>query len=133
KTSQLFSLVYVLSLNMKPLEIALPTVATVMLLLLLAPASEAVITCSNVVNYLRPCVNYLVKGTGKPPATCCSGASALASASSTSADKRAACDCIKTAAKKINPNVQAAQALPGNCGISLPFTISPNVDCSKVG
>jgi hypothetical protein len=101
------------------------------LLLLVAPASEAVIQCSDVVKYLRPCVSYLVKGTGKPPAGCCSGASSLASAATTTADKRAACDCIKTVAKNINLNAQAAQALPGNCGIALPFTVSPTVDCSK--
>lgn len=109
-----------------------PTAAVVLLLmLLLAPGSEATIACSDVVKYLRPCVSYLEKGTGKPPAACCSGVSGLASAASTSADKKAACECIKTAAQKINPNAQAAQTLPSDCGISLPFTVSPNVDCSK--
>jgi hypothetical protein len=118
---------------MKSPKVSVSTVvaAVMLLVLLLAPASEGAITCSDVTKYLRPCVNYLVKGTGKPPAACCSGASALASAASTTADKKAACGCIKTAAKNINPNSQAAQALPGDCGITLSFTISPNVDCSK--
>ncbi|KAE8038141.1 hypothetical protein FH972_010681 [Carpinus fangiana] len=117
---------------MKSPKVSVSTVVAVMLLvLLLAPASEGAITCSDVVKYLRPCVNYLVKGTGKPPASCCSGASALASAATTTADKKAACGCIKTAAKNINPNAQAAKALPGDCGITLSFTISPSVDCSK--
>lgn len=106
-------------------------VAVMVLLLLLAPASNAAISCSDVIKDLRPCVNYLVKGSGKPPAACCAGVSALASAASSSADKKAACECIKSASKNIKPNPQLAQALPANCGINLPVTISPNVDCSK--
>ncbi|KAE8726864.1 Non-specific lipid-transfer protein 8 [Hibiscus syriacus] len=82
---------------------------------------------------LRPCVNYLVKGSGKPPSTCCARASALASAATSSADKKAACACIKSAAKNMKPKNDLAQALPSNCGISLPIAISPNVDCSKYG
>ncbi|GKU88583.1 hypothetical protein SLEP1_g2829 [Rubroshorea leprosula] len=108
---------------------ALPLV----LLVLLAPASEAAISCSDVIKDLRPCVNYLVNGTGAPPSSCCAGASALASAATSSADKKAACQCIKSAAQKMNPNQQLAQALPANCGITLPVAVSPNVDCSKVG
>ncbi|XP_022732163.1 non-specific lipid-transfer protein 8 [Durio zibethinus] len=114
-------------------RIKIPALAAVMLLLLLAPASYAAISCSDVIKDLRPCVNYLVNGTGKPPAACCAGASALASAASSSADKKAACECIKSAAKNMKPNSQLAQALPANCGINLPVTVSPTVDCSKVG
>ncbi|KAJ8770004.1 hypothetical protein K2173_009087 [Erythroxylum novogranatense] len=106
--------------------------ALVMLLLLLAPASKAAISCSDVLKDLRPCVGYLQNGSGNPPASCCAGASALASATTTTADKKTACNCIKTAANKINPNPQLAQGLPGNCGINLPFAVSPNVDCSKI-
>uniref|UniRef100_A0A6N2K5W3 Non-specific lipid-transfer protein n=1 Tax=Salix viminalis TaxID=40686 RepID=A0A6N2K5W3_SALVM len=54
------------------------------------------------------------------------GASALQSAASTTADKKAACECIKSASKTINPNPQLAQALPANCEINLPCTVSPN-------
>ncbi|KAJ7982130.1 Non-specific lipid-transfer protein [Quillaja saponaria] len=106
--------------------------AAVMLLFLLASPSEAVITCSDVITDLRPCISYLVNGSGKPPPACCSGVSALASAASTSADRKTACECIKSASQKVNVNFQLAQALPGNCGIKLPFTVSPNVDCSKI-
>ncbi|KAK4795102.1 hypothetical protein SAY86_013096 [Trapa natans] len=106
--------------------------AVLFLLLLLAPVSESAISCSDVLKDLRPCVNYLRSGTGKPPATCCAGASSLARSATTPADKRAACSCIKSAAQQINPNARLAQALPGNCGITLPVAVSPNVDCSKV-
>ncbi|XP_042515831.1 non-specific lipid-transfer protein 1-like [Macadamia integrifolia] len=107
--------------------------AALMLLLLLVPTSEAVIACSDVVKDLTPCLNYIVSGSGKPSVSCCSGASKLAAAASTTADKRAACNCIQSTAKQININAAAAKALPGSCGISLPFTVSPNTDCSKIG
>ncbi|KAK3024631.1 hypothetical protein RJ639_043255 [Escallonia herrerae] len=103
-----------------------------MLLLLLAPSSVAAITCSDVMKDLRPCITYLKSGSGKPPAPCCAGASALASAASTTADKRAACNCIKSAARSMNINTELAKALPGNCNIHLSFTISPSVDCSTI-
>ncbi|PPS17678.1 hypothetical protein GOBAR_AA02901 [Gossypium barbadense] len=114
-------------------RIKISALGVIMLLLLIAPASNAAISCSVVIKDLRPCVNYLTKGSGKPPSACCAGASALASAASSSADKKAACECIKSASKNIKPNNQLAQALPSNCGITLPVAISPNVDCSKYG
>ncbi|KAK9283234.1 hypothetical protein L1049_011470 [Liquidambar formosana] len=117
---------------MKPSTSVAMGAALMLILVLLAPASEAVIACSDVIKDLRPCVNYLKSGSGMPPAACCTGASTLASAASSTADKRAACNCIKSASKNINPNSQLAKDLPGNCGINLPFTISPNVDCSKI-
>ncbi|GLT84218.1 hypothetical protein SLE2022_024630 [Rubroshorea leprosula] len=118
---------------MMSLGIKLNFVAALVLLMLLAPASEAAISCSDVIKDLRPCVNYLVNGTGAPPSSCCAGASALAAAATSSADKKTACQCIKSAAQKINPNQQLAQGLAANCGITLPVAVSPNVDCSKVG
>ncbi|MED6197627.1 Non-specific lipid-transfer protein 8 [Stylosanthes scabra] len=96
--------------------------------------SEATISsCSDVIKNLRPCVSYLVSGSGKPPGTCCSGVKALAAMASTSADKKTACNCIKSTSKSLTINSQRAQALPGNCGVSLPISVSPNADCSKIG
>ncbi|KAL9371742.1 hypothetical protein Peur_036882 [Populus x canadensis] len=113
-------------------SVVVAAMAALMMFLLLAPTSDAAISCSDVIKDLRPCVNYLSSGTGKPPSACCAGASALQSAASSTADKKAACECIKSASKSLNPNPQLAQALPANCGINLPYTISPSVDCSKI-
>ncbi|XP_057458333.1 non-specific lipid-transfer protein 8-like [Lotus japonicus] len=107
--------------------------SALVLLMLLVSASEAAISCSDVIKDLKPCVSYLVSGSGKPPVACCSGAKALASAVSTSEDKKAACNCIKSTAKSIKMNSQLAEALPGNCGINTPISVSPDADCSKVG
>ncbi|KAH6767621.1 Bifunctional inhibitor/lipid-transfer protein/seed storage 2S albumin superfamily protein [Perilla frutescens var. hirtella] len=96
---------------------------------LAAPA--AAITCSDVMRDLRPCITYLKSGSGAPPSPCCTGASTLASAATTTADKQTACNCLKNAAKSINVKPELAKSLPSNCGITMPFEVSPTVDCSK--
>ncbi|XP_052194074.1 non-specific lipid-transfer protein 1-like [Diospyros lotus] len=104
-----------------------------LLVLLLATTSMAAITCNVVITDLQPCVTYLQgSGSGKPPADCCNGVRALASAAATTADRQAACNCIKTASKNVNINLALAKALPGNCGINLGYTIDPSVDCSTI-
>ncbi|KAL1818767.1 hypothetical protein ACET3Z_013636 [Daucus carota] len=102
------------------------------LIFLLSPTSEAAITCSDVISNLRPCISYLTSGSGKPPSPCCAGVSTLSTSATTTADKQTACNCIKNASKNLNVNTALAQALPSNCGVSLPFTVSPTVDCSKI-
>ena len=93
--------------------------------------SDAVIQCSDVLKDLTPCVSYLTTGSGSPSTACCNGVSTLSSAASTTADRQAACSCIMSAVSKIKPSTAAAQALPKSCGITFPFTVSPNLDCSK--
>ncbi|XP_073023258.1 non-specific lipid-transfer protein 8-like [Primulina eburnea] len=112
-----------------------PSIAAAFLIMLyiLLPSSEAKISCSDVIKDIQPCINYLKSGSGLPPAPCCAGASNLASTATTSADKQTACSCLKNASKNINLKPELAKSLPGNCGISLPFAVSPNVDCSKIG
>lgn len=107
-------------------------VLPLLLFLFLAWPSEADISCSTVIKDLRPCVTYLVNGTGNPPSDCCSGAASLAAAVTSSADRVAVCKCIKSTAEQINPKEQNAQAIPTVCGITLPVAVSANVDCSKV-
>lgn len=101
------------------------------LFLFLFPSSESAISCSDVLKDLRPCFSYLKSGSGMPPAACCAGAKALSNAATSSGDKKAACACIKNAAQKLNPQPQLAQGLAGNCRITLPVAVSPNVDCTK--
>ncbi|XP_077213396.1 non-specific lipid-transfer protein 8-like [Tasmannia lanceolata] len=117
---------------MKFSSIMVPASAALVLLLLLIPTYEAAIQCSDVLKDLTPCLNYLINGNGKPSQACCGGVSKLAASASTSADRKAVCTCIKSAAQQMHPNSGAAQALPGSCRISLPFAVSPNVDCSKI-
>nr|XP_043612131.1 non-specific lipid-transfer protein-like isoform X2 [Erigeron canadensis] len=85
-----------------------------------------------VIKNVAPCVSYLRSGSGMPPPACCSGAKALAAAASTTADRQAACKCLKSASQSLNPNPGLAKSLPGKCGINLGFAISTNVDCTKI-
>ncbi|KAI5445474.1 hypothetical protein KIW84_013634, partial [Lathyrus oleraceus] len=117
------------SITMKSLSIAF----AVLVLLVVTSDSEAAISCSDVIKDLKPCVSYLVSGSGQPPSECCTGAKSLASSVSTSEDKTAACNCIKSTSKSFKINSQLAKSLPGNCGINIPISISPDADCSKIG
>ncbi|XAR63370.1 hypothetical protein NMG60_11023282 [Bertholletia excelsa] len=118
---------------MEPSTQAVPFIATTFLvILLLAPASEAAISCSDVIRDMRPCVSYLQGGGGKPPQACCDGAKTLASAAATKADRQTTCNCLKSASKGMNVNPGLVKALPGNCGINLGFSIDPSTDCSTI-
>ncbi|MFS7999401.1 putative plant lipid transfer protein/Par allergen [Helianthus anomalus] len=66
------------------------------------------------------------------PTNRCAGVKRLNSAASNSADRKLACGCLKSAYQS-NPGINSANAasLPSKCGVSIPYKISPNTDCSK--
>nr|GEU99970.1 non-specific lipid-transfer protein 8-like [Tanacetum cinerariifolium] len=107
-------------------------IIVVSIILLFVPSSHGAISCSTVIQDVSPCVSYLRSGSGMPPSACCTGAKALAAAANTTPDRRTACSCLQSASRSLNPNPALAKSLPGNCGISLGFAISPNVDCTKI-
>ncbi|EMS61423.1 Non-specific lipid-transfer protein Cw18 [Triticum urartu] len=77
---------------------------TVLLLLALALQqleADMSMSCSGMLSDLSPCLGFLQGEEDYPSADCCDGASS------------------------------AARDLPADCGLSLPFTISPDVDCSQ--
>ncbi|KAJ9543338.1 hypothetical protein OSB04_023045 [Centaurea solstitialis] len=96
-----------------------------------APYTEA-ISCGQVVGSLSPCLDYLTNGGDVPPG-CCSGVVGLNDAAKTPADRQATCGCLKSVyASNSGINPSNAASLPGKCGLSIPYKISPNTDCSKV-
>ncbi|KAL3512665.1 hypothetical protein ACH5RR_025382 [Cinchona calisaya] len=102
-------------------------------LVLLAPQGEAVISCSTVYSSLYPCLGY-VMGTGPLDPKCCTGIKSLLAQAKTKEDRQSVCNCLKSLASSSsgNANFGKAQSLPGKCGVSLPYKISPSIDCSKV-
>ena len=105
--------------------------AMVACMVVVAPYAEA-LTCGQVANSLAPCIGYLTKGGGVPPA-CCNGVKGLNNAAKTPADRKAACVCLKSASSSISGiDLNNAASLPGKCGVSIPYKISPSTDCSKV-
>ncbi|XP_074282567.1 non-specific lipid-transfer protein 1-like [Silene latifolia] len=101
-------------------------------MVLAAPYTEATITCGTVSSSLSSCLSYL---TGKGPSTsaCCSGISHLNSIATTTTDRQAACNCLKSLASGITGlNYNNAASLPGQCGVNIPYKISPTTNCAQV-
>ncbi|KAL3641591.1 Non-specific lipid-transfer protein 2 [Castilleja foliolosa] len=109
------------------------TMCTILIVAMLAmstvPHGEA-IGCGDVVSYLSPCIPYL---TGKGPiGSCCGGVKGLNSAAKTTPDRKTVCGCLKTVSGSYSVDLGKAAGLPGQCGVSIPYKISPSTDCSTV-
>ncbi|KAL3536611.1 hypothetical protein ACH5RR_005072 [Cinchona calisaya] len=112
--------------------VAAAAVMLVMLVMLVVgrfDADAVVTSCGQVVRDLLPCVGYLKNG-GLVSGSCCGGVRKLKADAKTTADRQRACRCLKGASAGIK--VGNAQSLPGKCGVSIPYKISPSIDCSKV-
>uniref|UniRef100_A0A452XCU3 Non-specific lipid-transfer protein n=3 Tax=Triticinae TaxID=1648030 RepID=A0A452XCU3_AEGTS len=97
---------------------------------MLLVATDAAISCGQVSSALSPCISYARGNGANPTAACCSGVRSLAGAARSTADKQAACKCIKSAAGGLNAG--KAAGIPSKCGVSVPYAISASVDCSKI-
>ena len=105
------------------LAVTIAVVATV--LLAAATTSEAAVTCGQVNSAIGPCLAYARGSGSSPSAACCSGVRSLNSAARSTTDKRAACNCLKSAAGRVSGlNAGNAASIPSKCGISIPYTIS---------
>jgi hypothetical protein len=97
---------------------------------LAAPARAAAIICPAVLQDMTPCLPFLQGGASSPSADCCVGVRSLYASADTTAERRATCECLKTAYLQVQAKLSAAQALPGDCGLSLPYIITPDIDCN---
>jgi len=110
------------------------TLAVAALLLAAAAArgaSAAALQCAQVAQLMAPCMPYLTGAPGLTPyGICCNCLGVLNQLAAAPADRVAACTCVKAAAGGF-PSVDFARAagLPAACGLSISFTISPNMDC----
>lgn len=96
------------------------------------PPAKAVITCDTVYDGVKPCLNYVLFG-GIVSTDCCNGLESVIASATTTADHQSACSCIKSlASQATDDELSRAASIPGQCGATIPFEISPNVDCSKV-
>ncbi|GLT74778.1 hypothetical protein SLA2020_465540 [Shorea laevis] len=113
-------------------SLTLKLACAVLLCMTLSASVAQAITCGQVSSSLAQCLNY-IKGSGTLPPGCCSGVKSLNAAAKTTADRKTACNCLKTLASSVSGiNYSIAAGLPGKCGVSIPYSISPNTDCSKV-
>nr|GME09495.1 non-specific lipid-transfer protein 1-like [Ipomoea batatas] len=87
-------------------------------------------SCSTVVTDLYPCLDYVENG-GAVPMDCCEGIRSLYTSAATTADRQTVCNCMKNAASSVTGlNLDLAAGLPQKCGVSIPYQISPSVDCA---
>jgi hypothetical protein len=101
-----------------------------MMCMIVAPMADAAISCGQVSGALSPCIGYLRGGAGPSPA-CCAGVKRLNAAATTTPDRQAACNCLKSAAGAISGlNTGAASSLPGKCGVNIPYKISTSTNCA---
>ena len=93
---------------------------------------QAAVSCDEVNEYLASCIPYLTSGAGNPSAQCWGGVGKLQKISETTADKQAACNCVKQAAARI-PTIKedAASSLPAKCNVQINYPISKNTNCQE--
>uniref|UniRef100_A0A0E0AAL5 Non-specific lipid-transfer protein n=1 Tax=Oryza glumipatula TaxID=40148 RepID=A0A0E0AAL5_9ORYZ len=94
----------------------------------LEAADDVSVSCSDVVADVTPCLGFLQGDDDHPSGECCDGLSGLVAAAATTEDRQAACECLKSAVSGQFTAVEAAPArdLPADCGLSLPYTFSPD-------
>lgn len=98
------------------------------------PHAEGAITCGDIIGKLEPCLNYAL-GQGALTSQCCNGVQSVYAAATTTPDRQAVCDCLKRVSSSsggARVNTGNIQALPGKCGVNLPYKISPNMNCAAV-
>jgi hypothetical protein len=98
------------------------------------PFAEGTISCQQVTEDLEPCLGDLVGDSSSPSSQCCGGVKNLDSAASTTSDRQTVCNCLKSLASSYNISGEEgsnAAALPGKCGVSLPYKISTSTNCNR--
>jgi hypothetical protein len=96
--------------------------------------ASAVVQCGQVTQLMAPCMPYLSGAPGMTPyGICCNSLGVLNQLAATTADRVAACNCVRAAATSGFPAVDFARAaaLPGACGLSISFAVTPNMDCNQ--
>ena len=105
-----------------------PVVALI-LLVALTPHVESA-SCGGVISKLAPCATYAAGGESMPSSACCSGIDGINKMASTTEARRAVCNCLKSFASNVNGvGLDRVKGLPGKCGVSVPYPISPSTDC----
>ncbi|XAR55743.1 hypothetical protein NMG60_11035933, partial [Bertholletia excelsa] len=87
------------------------------------------IGCRQVAGSLVQCLTYL-NSAGPGRGVTCNGVRSLNSMAMTPTDRQVVCNCLKFAASSvIASSLGKAVGIPGECGISIPYKISPSIDC----
>ncbi|MED6146064.1 hypothetical protein PIB30_031080 [Stylosanthes scabra] len=99
------------------------------------PKVAAAMSCDEIKSDLTPCLSFVLFGGFMVPQACCDGARTVYGAAQTTPDRQALCSCIINAirgAPYTSFNVANAAAIPPKCGLSVPYPITPDIDCSSI-
>ncbi|KAL2326683.1 hypothetical protein Fmac_025741 [Flemingia macrophylla] len=108
------------------------TIMVVMCTFLSIRMGNADLSCPQVLFTVAPCLSYLRGSGGEVPSLCCYGVNILNNEASNTPDRQEACRCLKVVVQNLpGLNLTALAALPANCGVNLPFKITPSIDCNK--
>ena len=99
--------------------------------LVAAETASAAVSCGEVTSAVAPCLGYAMGSSASPSAACCNGVRSLSSRASSTADRQAACACLKSMTGRLGGNMRNAASIPSKCGVNVGVPISPNVDCSN--
>ena len=111
-------------------RVALLAVFSVLAALAVAEMASGAVTCGDVTSAIAPCMSYATGQASSPSVGCCSGVRTLNGKASTSADRQAACRCLKNLAGSFKGiSMGNAANIPGECGVSVSFPINNNVNC----
>jgi hypothetical protein len=93
--------------------------------------ANASLSCNEMIETTTPCIGYLQNpGPSSVPEPCCNGVRNVNDAAKTTNERRDACRCLKPVVNAIaGIKEDALTALPGNCGVNLPFKIGLNINC----
>ncbi|KAJ3669077.1 hypothetical protein LUZ60_011027 [Juncus effusus] len=119
---------------MKPTT-SLVTLALILILTTTPSQVTSSISCLTVYSNLSPCRDYVSDTTQSTPSQdCCDGVTNLLSACKTRSDRQSVCKCIKSVASNAGggPTFDRAAGIPATCGSPLPYTLTPNMDCTKI-
>ncbi|TKY65684.1 Non-specific lipid-transfer protein [Spatholobus suberectus] len=95
------------------------------------PLAEAELPCGEVQLTVAPCIGYLRDPSGPVPGPCCNGVRSINNQAKTTPDRQGVCRCLKTTVLSLpGLNLPSLAALPGKCGVNLPYKISPTIDCN---
>lgn len=99
-----------------------------------AMKSQGLDGCATVTALISTCSSFISYGMPDPmPGTPCCDAMVTLNMMATGPtdDENLVCKCLMGLITTYTPNYSAIAALPGFCGVSLGFTVSPNTDCNK--
>ncbi|XP_047051565.1 non-specific lipid-transfer protein 1-like [Lolium rigidum] len=112
-------------------EVVFMAAVALVVMLAAAPRAAVAINCGQVDSAVGPCLPFARGGAG-PSTQCCNGVKSLHNQARSTFDRQTACNCLKGIAARFHDlNLANAAAIPSRCGVSIPYTISPSIDCSR--